>query len=127
MPDLETPEGQRYTLPRESRIRRNGDFRRIYARGKRSGNRAGLLFTVKAAHRPTRIGFVTTKKIGHAFARNRARRLMKEVYRLHRHELKSGMEAVLLAGSFLTRATYQEAEKAILALWRKAGIMEAKS
>lgn len=120
-------EGLRYTLPRESRIRRNGDFRRIYARGKRCGNRAGLLFTVKASRRPLRIGFVTTKKIGHAFARNRARRLMKEVYRLHRHELSGGYEAVLLAGTFLTRATYAEAEKAILALWRKAGIMGERS
>lgn len=119
------PEGLRYTLPRETRIRRNGDFRRIYARGRRYGNRAGLLFVVKAARRPLRMGFVTTKKIGHAFARNRARRLMKEVYRLHRHELAAGHEAVLLAGSFLTRASYGEAEKAILALWRKAGIMGA--
>lgn len=113
----------RYTLPKESRIRRNGDYRRIYSRGKRANNRAGLLYFVRAGHRPLRIGFVTTKKIGHAFARNRARRLMKEVYRLHRHELSDGYEAVLLAGAFLTRATYAEAEKAILALWRKAGIL----
>lgn len=119
-------ENIRYTLPRETRIRRNGDYRRIYARGKRFNNRAGLLYLAKAPGRPTRIGFVTTKKIGHAFARNRARRLMKEVYRLHRHELAGGHEAVFLAGSFLTRASYQEAEKAVLALWRKAGMMEAK-
>ena len=71
-----------------------------------------------------RIGFVATKRIGHAFARNRAKRLMKEVYRLHRHELKPHYDAVLLAGAFLTTATYGEAEKALLALWRKAGIME---
>ena len=114
-------ERQRYTLPRESRIRRSGDYRRIYTRGKRISNRAGLL-----PARPTRIGFVTTKKIGHAFARNRARRLMKEVYRLHRHELSGGWEAVFLAGAFLTRASYAEAEKAVLALWRKDGMLEAK-
>lgn len=119
-------ERQRYTLPRESRIRRSGDYRRIYTRGKRISNRAGLLYAVRVPARPTRIGFVTTKKIGHAFARNRARRLMKEVYRLHRHELSSGWEAVFLAGAFLTRASYAEAEKAVLALWRKAGMLEAK-
>ena len=92
-------ERQRYTLPRESRIRRSGDYRRIYTRGKRISNRAGLLYAVRVPARPTRIGFVTTKKIGHAFARNRARRLMKEVYRLHRHELSGGWEAVFLAGA----------------------------
>lgn len=116
-------EEKRYTLGRETRIRRNGDYRRIYSRGKRFSNRAGLLYVVKTPHRPIRIGFVTTKKIGHAFARNRARRLMKEVYRLHRHELAGGHEAVFLAGSFLTRVSYGEAEKAILSLWRKAGLV----
>lgn len=48
---------------------------------------------------------------------------MKEVYRLHMTELLPNVEVVMLAGSFLTRATYQEAEKAILSLWRKAGIL----
>lgn len=52
------------------------------------------------------------------------RRLMKEVYRLHRHELSSHYEAILLAAAFLTTATYGEAEKALLALWRKAGMLE---
>lgn len=120
-------EEKRYTLGRETRIRKNRDYRRIYSRGRRFSNRAGLMYVARAPHRPVRIGFVTTKKIGHAFARNRARRLMKEVYRLHRHELAGGWEAVLLAGSFLTRASYQEAEKALLALWRKAGLIREEA
>ena len=49
---------------------------------------------------------------------------MKEVYRLHRHELCTHYEAILLAAAFLTTATYSEAEKALLALWRKAGMLE---
>lgn len=84
------------------------------------------MYVAKAKNKPVRIGFVATKHVGHAFARNRAKRLMKEVYRLHRHELASGHEVIMLAGSFLTGASFSEAEKAILALWRKAGLMERK-
>ena len=110
MPNLENKEQTGHRLLRSYRIRQNRDYRRIYRSGKRFSNRAGLLY-------------VTTKKIGHAVDRNRARRLMKEVYRLHRAELSPNYEAIMLAGSFLTTATYKEAEKAVLALWRKAGIL----
>ena len=82
------------------------------------------MYVVRTKREPVRIGFVTTKRIGNAVARNRARRLMKEVSRLHRHELSSHYEAILLAAAFLTTATYSEAEKALLALWRKAGMLE---
>lgn len=124
MPNLDEKGKADFNLPRSSRIRQNRDYRRIYRQGKRFSNRAGLLYLVKSRRSDVRIGFVATKKIGHAFARNRAKRLMKEVYRLHRHELASHYEAILLASSFLTGASYGEAEKAILALWRKAGILE---
>ena len=124
MPNQEISEERvGYTLPRSSRIRQNRDYRRIYRSGKRFSNRAGLCYVVKTKKPGTRMGFVTTKKIGHAFARTRARRLMKEGYRLHMAELSPHYEVVMLSGIFLTGATYQQAEKAILSLWRKAGIL----
>ena len=114
---------QRYTMDRSRRIRKNKDFRRIYSAGRRFRNRAGLLYVMPATGHSTKIGFVTTKRIGHAFARNRARRLMREVYRLHQYELAEGYELILLAGHFLTDVSYKEAERAILALWRHAEVM----
>ena len=124
MPNLDEKGKADFSLPRSSRIRQNRDYRRIYRQGKRFSNRAGLLYLVKSRRSDVRIGFVATKKIGHAFARNRANRMMKEEYRLHTHDLASRYEAILLASPFLTGASYGEAEKAILALWRKAGILE---
>jgi ribonuclease P protein component len=124
VPNVEEEHAARYTLRRSQRVTNNKDYRRIYRKGKRFSNRGGLIYVVKSPRQETRIGFVATKKIGHAFARNRAKRLMKEVFRLHQYELASHKEAILLAGSFLTSATYKEAEKALLALWRKAGMMK---
>ena len=81
MPNLENKEQTGHRLLRSYRIRQNRDYRRIYRSGKRFSNRAGLLYVTRVKSGDIRIGFVTTKKIGHAVDRNRARRLMKEVYR----------------------------------------------
>lgn len=44
-----------------------------------------------------RIGITTSKKIGNAVKRNRARRIIKEAYRLSEPELKQGYDYVFVA------------------------------
>ncbi len=56
-------------------IRRNGEFGRVYARGKSYVNQALVLYVLKT--RSKRQGLTATKKIGHAVQRNCARRVMK--------------------------------------------------
>ena len=73
-----------------------------------------------------RIGFVTGKKIGCAVERNRCRRLMKEVYRLHQFDLKDGFDLVLIGRSSLKYAGYAEAEQSILQLFRHARVLKKK-
>ena len=58
-------------------IRRNGEFGRVYARGKSYVNQALVLYVLKTRSKRTRVGLTATKKIGHAVQRNRARRVMK--------------------------------------------------
>ena len=89
---------QRLRLPRASRIKQRGDFARAKDRGERLV--CGCLIA-NAMARPAgaggRVGVVTSRKIGGAVQRARARRLLREVYRQHQHDLARAVDLVLVA------------------------------
>jgi len=69
------------TLPPARRIRRRGEFQRVFDAGRRAH---GRYFTIIAAPAPgpdTRLGIVASKKLGGAVVRNRAKRLIRQVFR----------------------------------------------
>ena len=59
----------------------NTDFRRAYMRGKVYTNPALVTYVIKNRAGICRIGITTSKKIGNAVQRNRARRVIREAYR----------------------------------------------
>ena len=117
-----------YELKKENRLCKNREYQLVYRHGKSFVNRLAVLYVLpRSPKQPARIGFVTGKKIGCAVARNRCRRLMKEVYRLHQHELKSGYDFVLIGHGYLKEAGYAEAERSILQLFRRANVWKKRS
>ena len=75
----------------------------------------------------TRLGVVTSGKIGNAVVRNRARRLMREAFRLHQHELARPMDLVLVARPSITNKAFSGVEKDYLATLRRAGLLKVAS
>jgi ribonuclease P protein component len=69
------------------------------------------------------IGVVTSRKIGNAVARNRARRLLREAYRLNKHKLKSNLQIVMVARAAIRGKRLQEIEACLLDLFRGAGAL----
>jgi ribonuclease P protein component len=115
-----------YQLDKEKRLRKNREYQNVYRKGRSFVNRLAVLYVLPTSLQQTRIGFVTGKKIGCAVERNRCRRLMKEVYRLHQYELEDGYELVLIGRGFMKNANYAEAEKNILQLFRRAKVLKKK-
>ena len=112
-----------YRLDKTRRIINNNEYRHLYKHGKYEVGRLCVLYRMPVAKQKTRIGFVTGKKVGGAVERNRARRLMKEVYRLNQHQIREGYHIVIVGRGPLKDATYERAEKEILYLLRKSKLL----
>jgi ribonuclease P protein component len=84
------PEG----LGREERIRRRADFEKAYAGGQRARGRF-LTVIVRPNNLPVaRLGVAASKKLGGAVYRNRAKRLLREVFR--RNKPAPGYDIVVI-------------------------------
>lgn len=105
-----------------SALKLNHIFRRLYATG---GYANGLLVLYARPNRlgMNRVGITTGKKLGHAVVRNRARRRLREVYRLNEHRFKPGYDIVVVARSRCVDADFKKLTKAYLSLAQKAGIL----
>ena len=115
-----------YQLDKQKRICKNREYQIVYRKGRSFVNRLAVIYILPRPSQQTRVGFVTGKKIGCAVERNRCRRLMKEVYRLHQYELEDGYDIVLIGRGFLKDVNYANAEKSILQLFRRANVLKKK-
>ena len=74
--------------PKEARLRKRAEFLRVYEQGDRIEGRYMTVFILPNALDRHRVGITATKKaIGKAHDRNRAKRLLRETFRLSRLEL----------------------------------------
>jgi len=106
--------GQQY--PRGARIVRKADFDAVYRNGKR---RSSSHFTVflKANDLPqSRFGFSIKRALGGAVVRNRIRRRIREVVRLHREEISAGWDFVIHPKANLEHAAFVALQSELLRL-----------
>ena len=71
------------TLPPARRIRRRAEFQRVFDAGRRAHGRHLTIIAAPAPGPDSRIGIVASKKLGGAVVRNRAKRLIREMFRTH--------------------------------------------
>ena len=118
---------QRLRFGRRMRIKQGRDFARVRRDGERQP-RGCLIANWRPlpSDQPTRLGVITSKKIGGAVVRNRARRLMREAFRLHRLELNTPIDLVLVARPSIAGKGFAEVERDFLTTLRKARLLQSE-
>jgi ribonuclease P protein component len=109
----------RLTLPAQRRLRRKSDFEAAYARGRRFGNGFFAVTAYRNDKGWPRIGLaVASRTAGGSVERNRIRRVIRESFRLHQHELPA-IDLVVSARARARDATGAELHASLATLWKK--------
>lgn len=110
---------------RARRIKQGRDFLRAKAQGRRLVSGCLILNWLPLPAAPaSRLGAVTSRKIGNAVARNRARRLLREAFRLHQNALPSPVDLVLVARASIVGKKYSDVERDYLSALKRAGLLK---
>ena len=97
-------------------------FRRLYHKGRSAANGYLVLYCRRNGTQENRIGLTVSRKLGHAVVRNRVRRRLREIYRLHEGELNPGYDIVVVARVKAVYAQYGQRETSFLSFAGKLGL-----
>ena len=126
------------TAMKNTSITENHLYRKAYSRGRSAVGRYIAVYVLRdrnnarfvladPCHRPTnRLGLTTGKKIGKATVRTRARRLMREAYRLIEKEesLCHGYLVVIAARTKIVEAKTDEVKAEMESLFSRLGLLQ---
>jgi ribonuclease P protein component len=114
----------RLRFPGTARLTRSSEFARVRAEGRAFHGKAMVVSVLcDVAPEGTRIGFITSRKIGGAVVRNRARRRLREVVRADRPQLLPGCWVVIIAKTAAATAPFPDVQNEWRNLAKRAGVL----
>lgn len=108
-------------------LRNRREFDLVFKEGNSLSDALFIVHVREGGEFGVRLGLVVSRRIGQAVARNRMRRLIREVIRRHRGNIKDGVELVVIARSrarslFRDRQGFARVEQSLVRLLDKAGV-----
>jgi len=107
------------------RIRRRAEFQLVYERGIRVHSRFCTVFVLPNAQTIGRLGIAATRKLGGAVERNRAKRLIREIFR--RNKISAGFDVVIIPKRELLEASLTVLEADYRTTFERASRRHARS
>ena len=106
-------------MQQQYRMRKNGQFRYVYKKGKGAACREFSVGFIKGPK--LMVGFSVSKKIGNAVTRNKVRRRLRECFRAELPMLKKGLY-VVTARESAAQADFAKLQGGMKYLLKKQGL-----
>ena len=108
----------------ETTVKENYLFRRIYRKGASAVEPCMVIYCQKNRRGMTRLGVTVSTKLGKAVVRNRARRQMRELWRLHKAEMTPGYDVIIVVRHRATHTPYRVLETQYVSALKKLSLLE---
>ena len=89
-------------------LKRNSEFQALYKRGNSSVKPTMVVYATKSREPKVRLGLTAGKKIGSAVYRNRAKRRIREIFRLEMDSFKPNLNICIVARSKVLTETHEK-------------------
>ncbi len=107
---------------KKERLRKEKEFQRVFKEGKKIWiEKVALLFFCSNSVGIRRLGIVVSKKIGKAVKRNRAKRLIREVFRKNKEIFPEKSDIIIIPHPSIVKLKYNEVEEKFLKALKRFG------
>ena len=97
-------------------IKKNRDFQIVYKNGKSYANKLLIMYVYATGNQDTRIGISVSKKVGNSVVRHHFARLIREIFRLHRDSIDSGLDIIVVSRQAAKEADFKKLESVYMHL-----------
>ena len=108
-------------------VKENYEFRRIYRKGKSLVSPQMVLYWQKNRQGQSRLGITVSTKLGKAVVRNRIRRQLREMYRLHLPQMKKGYDVILVGRVKAVHTPYARMDRQYARALEALGLVETEA
>lgn len=111
-------------LSRKQRLSDSRAFRETFRDGRRRAGKFLVMWLRYAEDACLRMAVIVSKNtLNRSVDRSRAKRLLRESYRLNRHRFKGKVDIILVARRDIIKARRQDVDADVLRLAKEAGIL----
>ena len=107
-------------------LNKNYEFRRLYAKGRSAVTPTLVVYMRRVKRDTNRVGITVNVKLGKAVVRNRVRRRLREIYRLHEGQFLRGWDLVVVVRARGMDADYRALEHAYLSLAKNLSLLKSE-